>query len=328
MRYQLVAALDCCLHLDEPLSVERDDLLFEFTCGSDGRMTEVAVSIRIPESDLGRYLGSIDTKPDEPGLAAVVRLGGDPAVRDRLTLELQMLESELAFYYRDRVKRIHWDSPTQNIVAETDEEEKIPRVSGFSQSIGQRDEPVSVESGDIGRMATKLPLYGDLYILKGLLRHAQNHYWDREYIQSFTQAYLVVEALFAGGKFKKGAVLEEFAESLTLSRICKQALGPDGLRQDQRDSLRPLFEHYRCQFVPEGISQFMFEVRGDLFHFSRSSSRTRHSPFRQHEFKGAAFLCKYVASLGVVFEVITINRRDQGLEPIDAFDDDAPPNIL
>jgi hypothetical protein len=90
--------------------------------------------------------------------------------------------------------------------------------------------------------------------------------------------------------------------------------------------LEPLFRHYHCELLPQDIPRFLFEVRGDLFHFSRRSSRTRHSPFRQQEFKGAAFLCDYVASVGVMLEVITINRRDQGLEPIDAFDDDAPPD--
>jgi hypothetical protein len=326
LRYQLVAALDCCLHLDEPLSVERDDLLFEFIRGPEGRMTGVAVSIRIPEDELGMYLGSFDSKPDDPNLVAVVRLGGDSATRDRLTLELQMLESELAFHYRDRVKRMRWDAPTRNILAETEEEEAIPRITGFSQSTSRRDKPVFVEPSDVARMATKLPLYGDLYILKGFLRHAQNHYLDEEYIQAFAQAYLVVEALFAGGKFKKVAVLEEFAESQTLSRICEHALGSDGLRQDHRDSLEPLFKHYRCELLPKEIPRFLFEVRGDLFHFSRRSSRALHSPFRQQEFKGAAFLCEYVASLGVMFEVISINRRDQGLEPIEAFDDDTSPN--
>ena len=204
MRYRLRAKLEGQLFLTEAFSIERDGLLFEFIAGDNGQVQELAISLKVPDEKVEKFASGIG--PGQGESVATYTIGGDRELYNHLVSELQSLESNLAFA-SGSVKRIHWDTPHQQFIAETPEEEELITFTEFSLSRTYPEPHALFSPVNLIRLISKFPAYESLRVPMAFWREGENYFTTFQYVLAFYQYYFIIEDFYAGGKTGQSTVL-------------------------------------------------------------------------------------------------------------------------
>ena len=307
MFYELSAKVESNILMDVSFSVPRDDLTFDFRTDKEGRFTELAVMVKVPDELLKRFSSTIQPS-DEKGVAARVSIGGDSKAHDRLVAELQELESQLAFLYHNAVRRIGWDAPTVQFIPETDEERELVSVTKISVTRAYPDPPISVDLGDLRSIVTDAPAFSELVVPMSFLREGRNAYRRFDYVLAFSHYFHVLEGFYAGGKTGKQAVLAAFTKSHEFGECCRNALEQLLPMQRHGDALLQLLADFACSEDALGLQKLLYGIRGRTHHFVAGSAIQHATPFNRGDYETIALTAGHLATLAIGGKVVAINQ--------------------
>lgn len=194
------------------------------------------------------------------------------------------------------VRKIHWDNPKINWIAESDEERVV--INGYSKTIDYPEESRKIT----------LRWLQNTTINKGMLEHlteplsfyrlGTNHYKQHSYIQAFLNFYLMLEGIFGNGNTNKKIVISAFmnATYLTYGINCVIKSFDNPINKKHKD----WFNNY--VFINPEVSKdpvrklinIFFDERGRLAHYSNNSSDRRRNNFKERNYQSLAVISMMV----------------------------------
>lgn len=306
MRYRLTAKLEGQIFVTEGFAVDREGFLLEFIADDNGQVQELAISLKVPDEKVANFASGIG--PGQRESVATYTIGGDRELYDRLVSELQSLESNLAFATA-ALKRIHWDTPHQEFIPETPEEEELITFTAFSSSRSYPEPHVRFSPVDLIRLTSRFSDYESLLVPMAFWREGENFFTTFQYVLAFYQYYFIIEDFYAGGKTGQAPVLKEFAKSEEFRELANNSIEELFKEPKHRQALKKLFVQEGCDINAPGLQKLLFKVRGRLHHFSSKSSKTGGTPFKQSEFESVPLLTMYLATLAIGYRMAAINQQ-------------------
>lgn len=294
MRYVLACQVDGDLYFREPGSVQRSDIGYEFRCDADGRLTEIAASVRVPDEMLSQFESKIE--PGQGDVKVKVTVGGNRDLYDRLISELQFLESDLSFASVASLEKIHWEDPNIEFVAESDEDLTLNPVTALGMRKEYAPMRVVFSIADVDAILNESSTLSQLRICKAFWRDGHTYFREFKYIQAFYAFYFVIEDFYAGGKSSQNQVVSQFSSSRSFLAVAGAAFDSLVSESRHRLSLEQLFASENLEFGKEELPKLLFRVRGRLHHFSSKSSRTQGTPFNQEDFESITLMLMHMAT--------------------------------
>jgi len=306
MQYKVVADVEGTIDIGEAATVETDDLWFDFIPDEDGYLREVAAGKTVPESMIDEFESTID--PQRGPIKARISIGGNRALYEMLIDSLQMIESQLAWATHGALQRIRWDTPRQEFVPESPDEERRLSISSVSH---KREYPpllAEIAPDQLKTIVQSAPLYDELRVPMSFWREGQVYFARFRYIEAFYQFYFVIEDFYASGRSGKTSVLRAFERSSEFGSLCDLALDKFQAMPRHAESLRELFDQFQCELTRKGLQELLFTVRGALHHYSSGSPRPKGTPFNQQLFETIALVADYLSTTAIGYRIVEIGQ--------------------
>ena len=144
--------------------------------------------------------------------AAVLNFNVPGDVIRSLNQEFQELESSLAFESFGALRRVNWQNPRHELMAETEEEAQQIAVTNFQIQRRFPNPEVQINSRHMAKVIQGKRRYADLTVLKSFWREGMNDYNEFKFINAFNNFYLVIEGLYGAGKTQNRAILRQYLE--------------------------------------------------------------------------------------------------------------------
>lgn len=306
MRYCVCAKVEGNIYLTKPGEVKRGDFIFDFRLGPDSRLSEIAVSISVPEDKLLSMASTFDS--GDGNVKFRIKIGGNRDLYDKLISELQLLESDLSFATQGALRKIYWDNPNSiEFIPETDSEEDLPAISSFSFHRAYPAKPARFSIETMGGILNGTSQSIQLRIAKAFWREGLEYHNQFKYIQAFYSFYFVIEDYFARGKTGESEVLKQFLQSPQFQEISRKGFTEIINDQRHKEKLLRLFKDAGLEASLDNLPTFLFRMRGKLHHYYSESSKLQGTPFNQADFESLSLLVMYMTTE-------TIVRHDQGGE--------------
>jgi len=213
-----------------------------------------------------------------------------------LIREFQELEGMLSFETIGGLKSVGWDAPTEDFIAETEEEEKQVEVHDFCLEKGYPDYPASLDEEGFGRLVRIKEHYVSLIVPQTFYREGTNEFASKRYINAFYNFYFVLEDFFGKGKTKNRDVAGEFRNSKWFRRFVDEVIKDINKYARHRISIEGFCKRERVVYDTDGIIELLLKVRGRLHHYSGRSSKRQGTPFNHEYFESVAFLTMGLAA--------------------------------
>jgi len=306
MRYEVVADTEGTIYIGEAVTVEHDDLWFDFTPDENGYLKEIVVGKTVPENMVDEFQSTID--PQSGPIKARISIGGNKDLHEALIDSLQMIESQLAWATNGALQRIRWDSPRQRFVPESPDEKQMLSILSVSH---KREYPpllAGVASDLLEKIVHSAPLYDELRVPMAFWREGQVYFARFRYIEAFYQFYFVIEDFYASGRSSKTSVLAAFERSSEFGSLCDLALAKFQAMPRHSENLKELFSVFQCEVTRRGLQELLFAVRGALHHYSSGSPRPRGTPFDQRFYETIALVTAYLSTTAIGYRIVQINK--------------------
>jgi hypothetical protein len=252
--------------------VSDGDLVNALTFTFTGQPTSLAPTLTDPTKR-----GKVPTITVNDPLHAVLR----QQVRNGFSFIQAMFHVQVAF-----------DRTEAEYEGETPEEKDAIAISHFTY--GEADErPLALTYDFFTRamMAAELP-YDERYRLFATLTgHAREASKDGRFIDAFRYYFLLLDALFSEGQFKKAGLEKAFKGNAVLMDAIKSATAD--FREDRTRPATPTGTFMRCRPMPEEIAEHLIERRGHYFHSNRLKPGAW-SPDKQDEARDLSWLCSMI----------------------------------
>jgi hypothetical protein len=293
LRYAVRAEVSGSVIIRQPFNLVVGDIRTDFESDETGRLSAVVVSTEVRADDFKSTLG--------PGVGlskATITMNADSAATSRLLKYLQSLEANLSFS-SGSLKRIHWDTPKQERIPETDEERQYATVSSIGLSFKDpRPRVILLPNAATALVTASLKENDYLVVPKAFWHEAMNEYADRRYIQAYYNFYFVIEGLFGNGKSSEVAILKAFQQSAEMAALTRWALQFVQSKPSHWESLLQFYVDLGCTTDLEGTQRLLVRLRGSLHHYSIKSSKGRlqPNPLSQNGFLSPAWLAMCLAT--------------------------------
>lgn len=308
MRLRLNARIAGRLYVTDAntgLSAEEGGVLYELRATPTSlQVTHVSVSVQMTDHQVARMRNVM--KPSAPGWAPSLEISGIDEVTSLLEQRLRWLEGRLSFgTHGEAIDSINvWECEFEFIAENPPERDSIA-VTSFQVTEAERTlSTVRVGVNFFGGIVRQLRNYDDeLAILQGFYREARNHFCRGEHIEAFHDYYFVIEGFFADGKSSEKEVMKTFLASDRLHMIANRTLVTFRRQPKQWEWIRARLEDEQLIASAENLLRLLFRVRGDLRHFSPKTPRKVVTPYDKREFRTAALVVMYMATLAVEFRM-------------------------
>lgn len=308
MRYKLTAEVVGNLFSCENLNAETDGYVFNLIPGQDNKIVQISISKNVPEERIEMFRSTIG--PGKGDSKFTIQIGGDQETHDDLIDKFQMIESNLSFSTRGALQRIKWETPDQEYIPETEEEQILLAVSSFSYSKEYPEPTALIEEKPFRNLIKSSRKYDSLRVPKAFWREGLNYFHSFQYVQSFYQFYFIIEDFYANGKSGKNNILGEFHRSSEFKELCENSLDKLFRLEKHKKNLEFFFDEFNCDISPRGLQELLFEMRGALHHYSSRSTRPKGNPFNQEGFKSIALLSMHLVTRAIGYKIADINQKD------------------
>lgn len=245
--------------------------------------------------------------PGEGKVKHEIRITGDREERLELIREFQELEGILSFETTGSLKSIEWDAPTEDFIAETEEEEKQVQVHNLCFTKEYPDYPVSLDEEGFGRIIRSKEQYVSLIVPQGFYREGTNEFASRRYINAFYNFYFILEDLYGKGKTKNKDIAKEFRGSAEFKGFVDWMIKDINKYDRHKINIERFCKEQRVAYDTDGIIELLLKVRGSLHHYSSRSSKHQGTPFDQEDFESIAFLTMGLAVRCILQRILKIN---------------------
>ncbi len=308
MIYKATSDIEGNVYLDGPISINYEDLVFDFIVDNDLKLQKICIWKQIPEKDIWKYRNSFEK---ENGIFHL-RVGGDIELEGRILHEFQLLAANLSFISRGALNKICWDSQKEEFIPQNEEEQKLVSVNGIRFSRGAPSQvKAHMNSKVIQHYVNKSHQYNNLYILKAFWNEGFSFQKKGLYIQAFYNYYFVIEGLYADGKTGEKQVMRKFISSCELLGVVNKACAEVLKKKNYRLILNNMIQEIGCEADEKGLLKLLFITRGRVHHFSNKSSKKTGTPFNQSEFEAVAIFSGYISCLAIGLQEVKLNKAGE-----------------
>ncbi|GAB7554837.1 hypothetical protein NRB_43500 [Novosphingobium sp. 11B] len=226
-------------------------------------------------------------QPDSPGQPPTI------AINDPLHSMLrQQVRNGFSFIQALFPVQVAFDRTEAEYEGETQEESKAIAISRFTY--GEADErPIALTYDFFTRaMMAAEKQYDEQYRLFATLTgYAREASKEARYIDAFRYYFLIFDAFFSDGQFKKAGLEKAFKGYAVLIDAIKSAKAD--FREDRTRPATPTGTFLRGSPTPEKIVEHLIERRGHYFHSNRRKPGAW-SPDKQDEARELSWLCAMI----------------------------------
>ena len=290
MKFGVVCDIEGKTYLENGGTIENEGCRYIFYVNDDGLLKQIRIISDVNDPEVYYY-----QRTEEADGTAIVKRSYEEHIKDKLISELQRLESTLALIAN--IKRVYWNKPTFEYYPETTEEYARFNILPIWFFLHERttDDPTLVKMDTLVDFIRHRDLFQPLVVPMAFFREAKTEYSNARYINAFFNSYFIIEGLFANGKWRSDAVIEELTNSNVFSEFVQVFLDEvavnddpmEGLTRTQlADDLHARGEEYTVQ----GLIKLLVRSRGDLHHFSIGSTKAQGTPLNNADYKRLALI--------------------------------------
>jgi hypothetical protein len=181
MKFALICDVESSIQLAAEVVVKLGAREYSFIPNSTNALHKIKVTAEVERPEQFT-LSSLQ----HPTLGPTLAMGSDGQLYEALTHELQELESLLAFSFN--LKRIHWEHPREERIAE------LPDERGFAFHVvpEHKEARIPITEADLTSLLNNKKLLSPLTVVKSFWREARNSYNAARYISAFVNAFFIL----------------------------------------------------------------------------------------------------------------------------------------
>jgi hypothetical protein len=302
MKYGLTCRVDSQIVLPEDTMIEYDGCEYCFHLNDERRIDRIQIVTKVlhPERFKGYFeLDYIGTSMDKE-------------VYDDLINRFQYLESMLAF--DGELRKIHWEWPKQEFIAETEDEERRTAGLGTHSERKYRIENAVRDKAKLTDIIMRREMLSQLTVVQSFWREGYNEYIALRFINAFVNFYFVIEGMYGNGKTAKDRLIDEFWNSQPFGYAFKCAL--DTFAKNEPANEKRLMDMLNITDRSElfnSLVDVIVDTRGSVLHYRRRSTQRQGEPFRQLEYEPLAAFMKILATEAIYEEVNALYSNSEGV---------------
>lgn len=251
-----------------------------------------------------------------------VTYGFEDHVKDNLINEMQRIESTLALV--GNLKRIHWEKATMEYYGETEAEHAQLDImpAWFFIREMNLNFPTHIETHTLIELVKGKDVFQPLVVPMSFYREGKAEFSVGRYINAYINFYLVLEGLFANGKWDTTGVIKEFAKSPAFTSIAQRILDDIGTNHDlgegtTKEQMEAELKTRTQPFTVEGLIKLIVKKRGDLHHFSLRSTKQQGTPFNHMQYKTVTFVLLRLASDSLMYYLTEEEKKQKARNKLD-----------
>ncbi len=276
----------------EPFETSWESLRIGFRRSKDDGPLEIYASVPVPDfKELMPKFGQ-----GSSGVLAIT--APENPYYDELMSLLGYIESLGSFWLS--IDRLRWNHAERTWLPETEDEKRLLQVSRVKIDTEWPVRLVKIKPGDIAQLLAERSKSEGLVVPLAFLREGTNDYHENRYIFAFLNFYQFLGWMYGGGKTKNYAVVHEFQSSPHMQAAVKEVLERWKDIPGYDRNLKKLDEAVtgrNLELSPDGIIEYLVDVRGDLSHFRPRPSVRRERPLDHDKFRVPAYLAMSVCVL-------------------------------
>lgn len=300
MKYLLECDVDSTTLIHKEIKIPTNNYDIYFIPNEKGILNKIKIIHKV--EDPQKYESKIE--PSNDGISHhKATINGDKELHDNLIELFQTIESAMAIDWG--IKKIYWESPRNEVICETEEEEKLIQIRGTHWEQNYPDPLIEVSEGHLKDLVDKLPKYENHKIALSFWREGNLEYKSFRYINAFYNFYFIIEGMFTDGNTNKSAQKKQFLES-SLKEYVKWTMNSIKENPEKKEEIDRLLKTAQKEFNEEGIIHLIVETRGDLHHFNQR--RVRGTPFNHKSYHTLSWVCLGLATHTLLQEIVKINN--------------------
>lgn len=292
MLYQITVKVDADSFYHQPYRLEVDNYIIDVILDENKMLEALNIAFRVNnyQNFLPRFTSGIENQPTQIELR-------DGALLFFLIDLTKHIESLGSFWFR--IKKIYWESPKRRWIAETKEEENILNsltIKDFQKNSEENKCYVEIAPEMLKSLIVNRQLHQSLVLPMSFFREGCNDFSSKRYTNSFINFYFYLDDLYGQCKTKNRDVENLFKSSEHLKNACAEAIElfkEEGSHENLKE-LNEFLEMERKTLSVDGIIELLVQVRGNLSHFSRKSTKKKGHPLNQRDFRSVAYLIKSI----------------------------------
>jgi hypothetical protein len=284
MKYSLEAGVTGNLFIGSQLRTINGDKEYILTPDLQGRL--VSIKIIAIVNNPAKFSSQIIA--GEGSVAPSIIMEGDRELHSELIQELQELESDLLLGTNGSLTHINWDTAKEGYIPETDQERKQNPVISFTFSKKYTESTCQMDQESFEKTIQNKDHYKSLVTPKAFFREGINAFDSRSYINAFYNFYFILEDLYGQGKTKNKDVSKVMIASSEFRKSLEWVLA-NFIDNRHETNLRQFCLEEKTVFDTNGLIELLTRVRGNLHHYSSSSSKHVGTPFNNEDFESIAF---------------------------------------
>lgn len=304
MKISLECGIKGKIKIGRQLKVVKGSKEYLLIPDNEGWLSKIKIIKKVAVPD--KYSAKIG--PGKGKVKHEIIITGDREEKLELIREFQELEGILSFETVGSLKSIEWDAPTEDFIAETEEEEKQVEVHNFCFAKEYPEYPASLDEEGFGNIIRIKEHYVSLIVPQAFYREGTNEFASRRYINAFYNFYFILEDFYARGKTKNRVIGEEFRSSKEFRGFVDWVIkGINNKYPKHRMSIERFCKEEGVAYDTDGLIDLLLKVRGSLHHYSSRSSKRQGTPFDHEDFESIAFLTMGLAARCILQRILRIN---------------------
>lgn len=301
----MIAAVTGHITIDKLIQIERNNITFDFIPNNKNELSHIAISMRMSKKKLRNFENSMIR--ESPNAPIIITIGDTSDLDEQLIAELRSLEANLSFLTRFSLHAIELNRVERKFIPETPEEEKLISIGSFVSQIEYDTPPFHLSEKTVSKFFDIIPEIEEITELKALLNSAMIAFHSFRYIDAFRYFYFVVEGLYAGGKYNKEKVLEEFSNSGEFKKITTKALDPQNIGEKDHTDILNLLAKKQLQPTTEGLQSLIYDIRASISHYN--SRNKANNPHNHNEFKSIARVMMFIAQYAIRLQEVKVAEK-------------------
>lgn len=287
-------AVDSDTLIDDIIEWRVNAYVFKFYPGEQRTFQKISVECKFP--DYAEHVPKVTIANQQ--LVGIEFPKGD-FYAEQVSL-LQYLESFSALDLG--VRRIYWDNPRINWIAES-EEERIA-INGYSRQVGYPANNRKITLGWVQQTLIHRGMVKHLTEPLSFYRIGLNHYHGHYYIQAFLHFYLMLEGAFAKGNSRKDHTIAAFLSEANLVFAIQTTL--ENLEKPNSSRQKSWFDGYvfNNPVIDNDPVRKMINIlvdqRGKLAHNAGINAERRRNNFEERAYQPLASIAMSVCLFATI----------------------------
>ena len=305
----MIYRLSCEIHSQifighEDLKTEFEGKNFILIPNEYGLLSRIQIATKIRNSE--NFLANMGPSTTRGPANFEINLTLDEKLNEEIIDLFQYIESSLGF--SSSLKKICWENPEISLDYETEEERKNYNVLSLQNKRRYPETKHILSIQDFQSIITNKRKYEFLKLSQAFYREGQNEYSSFRYINAYYNFYFVLEDLYGNGKTKNRDIEGELKSDPVFKSIVSWMMKQ--LNGRHLKNIESFLREEGKTWDENGIIELVVRVRGNLHHFSSSSTKRKGTPLNHREFESMAFLSLGLASRSILQKIYERNKGD------------------